>query len=134
LIKATHSGKAGSSMNPGIPGSFPHPLCLTHGKSEASQHTCPSPQKKHQFHRIRKVTDRRTKSSSIYKRSGIICFLAVLRILRLCQVLFSSSLFSKFLFCAEPVKGNINSSAHEPALRCPLRNPTKIGRFVYELR
>jgi len=30
-------------MNPGSPGSFLHPLCLTHGKSEAAQHTCPFP-------------------------------------------------------------------------------------------
>jgi len=37
----THSGKAGSPMNPGSPGSFLDPICLTHGKSEASQHTCP---------------------------------------------------------------------------------------------
>jgi hypothetical protein len=28
-------------MNPGIPGSLLHPLCPTHGKSEAAQHTCP---------------------------------------------------------------------------------------------
>jgi hypothetical protein len=30
-------------MNPGSPGSFLHQLCLTHGKSEASQHICPCP-------------------------------------------------------------------------------------------
>jgi hypothetical protein len=30
-------------MNPDSPESFLHPLCLTHGKSEAAQHTCRCP-------------------------------------------------------------------------------------------
>jgi hypothetical protein len=77
LIKAIHSGKAGSSMNPGSPGSFLHPLYLTHGKSEASQHTCPFPLRNKSgpnFTASGKVTDRRLKVQGYINEAVLFVF------------------------------------------------------------
>jgi len=80
---------------------------------------------KSHIHQYREDSHRRVKSKGHAKRAILFCFLAVARILRLCQVLFFILSLHKILILAGTRQGCMNSAAAQARPSLPLTEPVQ---------